>query len=265
MVILTVGWSNILDPVFILLIIILGASLGSFFNVIIDRLPRNKSIILPKSHCTDCGKSLPFYLNVPILSYIILRGKCKYCGAKIHIHHLVVEIITPLIFIALFWRFYDTPLLFAKYIVLFAFLIPMYFIDLYHRLILDKLTIPLFIIGLGFSFIPDMDIKFLNAIMTGLGIMALMLVIAWLFEKIKKVDGMGGGDIKLLAAMGTFLGAINLSFVVLFASIIAVIALVINRNKDKYVPYGPFLAISTFLWLLFGNHFLDWYLGILMG
>jgi len=169
-----------------------------------------------------------------------------------------------LIFIALFWKFGTDLILFAKYCVLFIFLIPIFFIDLYHRLILDKLTIPMAIIGLGFALIPNLDVKILNAFLTGLSIMAVMLLIAWLFEKIKKVDGMGGGDIKLLAAMATFLGAIGISFIVLFASIIAiVVAVIFSKTREHGIPYGPFLAVSTFFWLLFGNYFLEWYFSLI--
>jgi leader peptidase (prepilin peptidase) / N-methyltransferase len=252
-----------LDPVFLLLIFILGASLGSFFNVIIDRLPRNKSIILPASHCDECGKTLPVYLNIPILSYILLKGKCKYCGATIHIHHLLVEIISPLIFIALFWKYGTDLVLFAKYSVLFCFLIPIFSIDLFHRLIHDKLTIPLTITGLAFALLPNTDVRFLDALVTGVLIMGIMLLIAWLFEKVRHKEGMGGGDIKLLAALATYLGALRISFVVFLASVLAIIAaLSITRARQEGIPYGPFLVLATLVWVLVGNHFLGWYFSL---
>lgn len=195
----------------------------------------------------------------------MLRGKCKYCGAKFHIHHLIVEIITPLIFIAIFWKFGTDIVLFAKYSILFFFLIPIFFIDLYERLILDKLTIPMAIIGLGLTLIPNADVSFLNALISSVVILFLMLFIAWLFEKIRKVDGMGGGDIKLLAALATFVGAINISFIILLASILAVIISVsFPKARENGIPYGPFLTISTFFWVLFGNGFLEWYLNLIL-
>jgi len=219
---------------------------------------------LPKSHCTACGKSLPWYLNIPIISYLLLNGKCKYCGAKIHIHHLWVELITPVIFIALFWRFQDNVFLFIKYSALFIFLIPIFVIDLYHRLIPDKLTIPLAVTGLAFSIYAYTDVTFKNAILTSVGILVLMLVIAWLFEKIRHKEGMGGGDIKFLAAMATFLGVLNISFVLFFASVIAIIAaLTSSKTREQGIPYGPFLVLSAFLWILFGDNFLSWYLNLL--
>jgi leader peptidase (prepilin peptidase)/N-methyltransferase len=254
-----------LDPVFLALIIILGASFGSFFNVLIDRLPRKVSFIRPASHCTTCGKKIPFYLNIPILSYLILWGKCKYCKAHIPFHHVLVEIITPAIFVALFWHLGTTPLVFGKYIVLMGFLIPIFFIDLYHRLILDKMTLPLAILGIGFAALPQTDIGIVNSIATGAGILILLLGLAWLYEKVRKVDGLGGGDIKLLAAMATFVGAINIAFIVLFSSIIAVVfALASPKGKTDGVPYGPFLAVTTFIWLMFGSYFLQWYFGLIL-
>ncbi len=253
-----------LDLVILLLIIILGAGLGSFYNVLIDRLPRKQSIILPASHCSDCGKSLPVWLNIPILSYILLKGKCKYCGAKIHIHHLLVEIISPLILIALFLKYGTELLMFAKYAVLFGFLIPVFFIDLYHKLILDKLTVPMAVIGLIFSFLPGHDIGFPDALITGAVSLLLLLGLAWMFEKVRHKEGLGGGDIKLLAALGTFLGGINLAFTLLLGSVIALVyALADSKMRKQGIAFGPFLVLAACFVVLWGEGFLNWYLNIL--
>lgn len=175
-----------------------------------------------------------------------------------------MELLSPAVFILLFGRFQDNPFLFIKYSALFIFLIPIFFIDLYHRLILDKLTIPMAIAGLGLALLPANDISFLNALLTGVGILVLMLLIAWLFEKVRQKEGMGGGDIKLLAAMATWLGVMSLSFILFFASVFAVmVAFIIARRSEHGIPYGPFLVAATLLWILFGYHFLDWYLSIL--
>lgn len=259
------GWSSRLDPFILVLIIVLGTSFGSFFNVVIDRLPRNESLVRPASHCTNCGKSIPFYLNVPILSYIFLGGKCKYCKSVIPWHHLIVEIVTPIVFIALFLRFDTNLLLFAKYALLCGFLIPVFFIDLYHQLILDKLTIPMTITGIIFSLIPGTDIGIKDSALTGVTILALFLFIAWIYEKVRKKDGLGGGDIKLLAAMATYLGVINITFVLLFSSLLGtILGLAIYRSFKVYLPFGTYLAITTIFWLLFGSYFIDWYFGLIM-
>jgi leader peptidase (prepilin peptidase)/N-methyltransferase len=238
-------------------------------------MPRGKSIILPRSHCTDCGKSLPVYLNIPILSYIILKGKCKYCGAKIHIHHLMVEIITPLVFIAMFWKYGADLTLFAKYVVMFVFLIPIFFIDLYHRLILDKLTIPMAIMGLVFALLPGSDISFLNALVTSVGMLVLFLFIAWAFEKIRGKEGLGGGDIKLFAAMATYLG-VEIAFIIFFGSLIGLIvsviaSLIMSKSWKEFwanilsyqFPFGTYIVFASFFWVLWGKLFLDWYLNLI--
>ncbi len=164
----------------------------------------------------------------------------------------------------MFWRFQDNVFLFIKYSALFIFLIPIFFIDLYHRLILDKLTIPMAVVGLGLALLPATDISFLNALLTGLGVLVLMLLIAWVFEKVRQKEGMGGGDIKLLAAMATWLGVLNLSFILFFASVFAVIvALFTTRSREHGIPFGPFIVGASLIWILFGYHFLDWYLNLL--
>lgn len=120
------------------------------------------------------------------------------------------------------------------------------------------------ILGLAFSIHPDSDISIINSAATGFGILILMLLIAWLYEKVRKIDGMGGGDVKLLTAMGTFLGAINMSFIILISSMIAVAgALASAKTRKEGVPFGPFIVIATFLWVIFGNYILGWYIGLL--
>lgn len=253
-----------LNLFFAIPIFVLGACFGSFFNVLIDRLPKHQSIVLPASHCASCGTPLPFYLNIPIVSYLVLGGKCKFCGAKIHIHHLLVEILTPVIYLALFWKFGTDPTLFAKYLVLFSFLIPIFFIDLYNRLILDKMTIPMAILGLGFGLLPGNDISFWNALLTAVILLLLMLGIVWLFEKVRHKEGMGGGDLKLLAALATYLGAINIAFVLFFASILAIIGAVFSkRGRQEGIAFGPFLAVACLIWVLAGGYILQWYVNIL--
>ncbi|MBM4398852.1 MAG: prepilin peptidase [Candidatus Cloacimonetes bacterium] len=171
---------------------------------------------------------------------------------------------TPLILITLFFRFNGEWFLFAKYSVLFLFLIPIFFIDLYHRLILDIMTIPMMIIGLSIAFVPNMDISILNAFLTSALILFLLLLISWIFEKIRHKEGMGGGDIKLLAAMSTFLGVMNISFILLISSILAlIVALISRKTRESGIPYAPFLVVSTLLLVLFGSSFLTWYMGII--
>jgi len=175
-----------------------------------------------------------------------------------------VEIISPLLLVAFFWKYGTDLILFAKYAVLFGFLIPVFFIDLYHRLILDKLTIPMAVIGLLFALLPGNDIGFWNALTTGAAVLLLLLGLAWLFEKVRHKEGLGGGDIKLLAALGTFLGGMNLAFTLLLGSFLALgFALVGSKTRKEGIAFGPFLVIATCLVVLLGERFLNWYLTIL--
>ncbi|HNQ43241.1 MAG TPA: prepilin peptidase, partial [Candidatus Cloacimonadota bacterium] len=187
--------------IIIIILAVLGAALGSFFNVLIYRLPRKQSIVFPGSHCGDCGKAIPFYLNIPILSYIALRGKCKYCGASFHWHHLLVEIITPVILIALFLQYGFWNFLFYKYALLCLVLIPIFFIDALHQIIPHTLSIPLIVLGILSALMPQNDITLLNSVVTAGFIFAFLLALAYLYRWTRKVDGLGGGDIWLLTGV----------------------------------------------------------------
>ncbi|MDD3234931.1 MAG: prepilin peptidase, partial [Candidatus Cloacimonetes bacterium] len=132
----------------IIIIAAFGASLGSFFNVLIHRIPNKESIVFPASHCAACNKHIPFYQNIPIISYLLLKGKCSNCKTSIHWHHLLVEVVTPILFVGIFLRYGFHDVLFYKYLLLFSFLIPIFFIDAFHNIIPHVLSIPLIVIGL---------------------------------------------------------------------------------------------------------------------
>jgi len=180
--------------------------LGSFFNVLIHRIPLKQSIVIPASHCASCKRRIPFYENIPIVSYIILRGKCSKCGAKIHWHHLLVEIITPILFVALFFRYGLTDFLFYKYSILLGFLIPIFFIDAFQQIIPHVLSIPLIVVGFSLALIPGNDIGVLNALLTSLFVFCFLLLLAWGYQKLRGYEGLGGGDIWLLTGITAFFG-----------------------------------------------------------
>lgn len=236
--------------------------MGSFFNVLIYRLPRKQSIVFPASHCGECKKPIPFYLNIPIISYLILGGKCKYCGAKIHWHHFLVECLTPILFLAvcfryISWPFPDNVLVISKYLVFVSFLIPIFFIDLFEGMIFHKTTIPLIVLGIGFSLFSQSDVGFLNALIGAGFVFALMVSIAWMYSKVKKIDGMGGGDIWLMTAMATFFGIISIPFVIIIASVLGLIYYAIFiRSKEIGFAFGPFLVAASIIWLLVGESLL---------
>ena len=251
-----------LELIIVLLIAVLGASLGSFFNVLIDRLPRKASIIKPPSSCSDCGYRIPVWLNIPIFSYIFLRGRCSKCGAFIHWHHLVVEIITPLLFIALFYKFGLTSILFFKYLVLISFLIPIFFIDALHQLILHVTSIPLIVIGLIFALLPGSDVPIANALATSAFIFCFLLLLAWAFSKIRNKDGLGGGDIWLLTGISTFFGFAGIPLILIFACVFAILYyIVVIRQKERPFVFGPFIVIATLIWIFLSEFILGKWLG----
>ncbi len=248
------GGEYLLTAIIVILLAILGASLGSFFNVLIHRLPQGKSIIKPASSCASCGYKIPFYLNIPILSYIVLRGKCKKCGAPFHWHHLLVEAITPLLLIGLFYKYGITDILFYKYAVLTLMMIPIFFIDAFHQIIPHWLSIPLIPIGLLFSLHHYSDVPWQGALLTSLIVFSFLLLIAWLYLLLRKQEGLGGGDIWLLSGISTFFGALNMPFIFIIAALLGILWFVIFiRNKDSEFAFGTFIAFTTVFWVFAGD------------
>jgi leader peptidase (prepilin peptidase)/N-methyltransferase len=242
-----------LNTIIIILLAVFGAALGSFFNVLIYRLPRKESIVFPASHCGECKKPIPFYLNIPIFSYILLKGKCKYCGAHIHWHHLLVEIITPLILVSVFLRFGLLNLLFFKYAVLSMFMIPIFFIDAFHQIIPHKLSIPLIPLGIIFTLVPGNDVTLVNALVSAGIIFAFLLFIAYAYRIARKVDGLGGGDIWLLTGISAFFGIVSMPYVIILASLLGILYFVFFvKHKDQGFAFGTFISFSTVLWTLLG-------------
>jgi len=242
-----------LTTIVIILLAVLGAALGSFFNVLIYRLPRKESIIFPASHCGVCGKAIPPYLNIPIVSYILLRGKCKFCGAKIHWHHFLVELITPIILIALFLQYGLFSILFVKYAILCMFMIPIFFIDAFHQIIPHKLSIPLIPIGFVFALLPANDVGIINSLIAAGVVMVFLTFLAYAYYFARKADGLGGGDIWLLTAIAAFFGLLSMPYVVLFAALMGILYfLIFVRQKDRGFAFGTFIAVSAVLWSVLG-------------
>ena len=235
---------------------VLGGIIGSFLNVCIYRIPKNLSIVKPNSFCPVCKKPIDWFYNMPIISYIILAGKCRNCGKPISIRYLIVELITAILFLLLFLRF-DFSLEFISAIILFCFLIVMAFIDFDRQLIFDRTTYPLAVIGLILSFfLPGRYIvgSLIGMLVGGLSLYMVGLLSLVFFKK----EGMGFGDVKLAGAIGTFLGwkevlaSLILAF---FIGAIVGIVLIILRKKGRkeYIPFGPFIALGGVLMTLWGN------------
>ena len=246
------------------IILILGLIIGSFSNVCIYRIPKNESIVFPASHCPNCHTPIKAIDNVPILSFLLLKGKCRKCGEKISIRYPVVEFLTGAIYLLIFLiygRSYQTLI----YALLSSALIIISFIDLDVQIIPDEISLPGIVIGLALSFIVPY-ISYLNSL---LGIIiggGIIFLIALAGLAIFKKEAMGGGDVKLSAMIGAFIGwkyiMISL-FIGFFIGAIAGILLILLkiRNRDDLVPFGPFIVLGSLITILWGENILSWYLG----
>jgi leader peptidase (prepilin peptidase)/N-methyltransferase len=244
-------------------VFLFGAALGSFLNVCISRIPRGLSIVSPPSRCPGCGYRIAFYDNIPILSYLLLRGRCRGCGEPISLQYPLVEFITALLFLFLFFRF-GLSIHFGVAALLVLSLIVITFIDLEHQIIPDSISLPGIIIGFAASFLPGSPgwLSSLVGIVAGGG---SLLLIATAYEKVTGKEGMGGGDVKLLAMLGAFLGWESIPFIIftgsLVGSVIGVTAMLIqNKGSDLKIPFGPFLAFGAILYIFFGEEIIAWYL-----
>ena len=251
----------IIELVFLFL---LGLAFGSFFNVCISRIPAGKNLLNP-SQCLKCGHRLRMVENIPILSYIILKGKCKKCGDKIPGYHIIVELITPVVFIALFIRSgLKLDLYFFKYLIFASFCIIVFFTDLKARIIPDLITLPLIFIGIGISLLSNSDVSFSSALIGGSISFVVFLFTAIVFERILKKESLGGGDIKLITAIGFYLGISGVVFTVIIASVIALIILLMFKyDTGKEFPFGPFLVTAALFYIFTGKYFSNLYINLL--
>jgi len=245
--------------------IVLGAIVGSFLNVCISRLPKEESIVTPSSHCPQCKSPIKFYDNIPLISYLLLKGKCRNCGLPISIQYPIVEAVTALVSFFLFITF-GVSLSFIYYFMFVSALIVITVIDLHYQIIPDVISLPGIGIGLlGSLIIPRITFfESLIGMLSGGGSLFLVATIyQWLFKR----EGMGGGDVKLLAMIGAFLGWKAVILTILLSSFVGSIigiAVMLIKGKDfKYaIPFGPFLALGAVISLFWGENLISWYLYI---
>lgn len=248
------------------LFFVVGAITGSFLNVCIVRMPLEESIVLPRSHCVNCKKMIPWYDNIPFVSYILLQGKCRFCKTKISFRYFLVELITALSFLGFYFYFALSPVL-LPYLVMISCFIVAIFVDFEHRIIPDEISIGGMIAGIVLSlFIPalhgieEVGIKanfislgwsLVGVLVGGGSIYAMGLIGDFIFKK----ESMGGGDVKLMALVGAFLGwklALLTFFVApFFGAVYGVIEKI--RTKDSAIAYGPFLVIGALISLFWGE------------
>lgn len=247
-------------------VFLFGAAIGSFLNVCIYRLPSNESIIFPPSHCRTCATPLSWYDNLPLLSYLARRGQCRFCGTPFAFRYFLVELLTAVLAVALVYRFGLTVTAFG-YFVFSAALIVITFIDLDHQLIPDVISLPGVVTGVLFSLVsPTLTVvDSLIGLAAGTG---MLLIVAWSYYALTGNEGMGGGDVKLLAMIGAFLGWRSIPFTLLVASsvgsIVGVAIMIRSQSDSKLaIPFGPFLSLGALCYLFFGKELIDWYLGLL--
>jgi len=250
------------------LIFIFGLIFGSFLNVCIYRMPRDQSIVWPGSACTACKKPIAWYDNIPLLSYAILRGKCRHCSAAISMQYPLVELLGGIACVAAWNQGMDYPYAIMANVILLS-LIVITFIDIEHQIIPDEITLSGIVIGLVFSTIyPGWHgvsghgqgvLYSLLGILTGGGFLLLTAVIA---EKLLKKEAMGGGDIKLLGAVGALFGwkgALMTLFAGSMVGSFVAVFLKIFFKQDR-IPFGPYLAVGVIITLLWGEKIISWYM-----
>jgi leader peptidase (prepilin peptidase) / N-methyltransferase len=269
----------------ITLCFILGLVIGSFLNVCIYRIPRGESIVLPRSHCTQCGKEIPAYDNIPLLAYLWLAGKCRFCKKPISMQYPLVELLTGLIFVAcaLKWDFAPATYLNALFLSLILVLI---FIDYHHQILPNVITVPGTLVGIVFSFMqapqfygdsislslasildasnPAGILPWVGSLMGAMIAAGGLFLVAFLYQLARKRQGLGMGDVKMMALVGAFLGwrlAFLTIFIGSFAGSIIGLLLILFRGKTMQtkLAFGTFLGMGALLAVFFGSTVISWY------
>jgi len=248
---------------FFFIIFLFGLAIGSFLNVVICRLETKESILVSRSYCPKCKKSLKWFELIPIFSFLIQKGKCRYCGKKISIQYPLVELVTGLLFILIFNQFFPNYLNLIYYLIIFSLLLVIFVYDLKHYIIPDKIVYPAIIIAgifnFQFSIFNEFSI-FKLSILSALGASGFFLSLVL----ISKGKWMGLGDVKLAFLMGLILGWPNI-FIALFLSFAfgAIIGLILIAFKKKglksEIPFGPFLISSTLMTMFYSQNLINWY------
>ena len=241
----------------------MGLAIGSFLNVVIHRVPRKQSVISPGSRCPSCNKPLQWFDNVPVVSYLALRGRCRSCNGRIGIRYPIVELVTATVFVAHYYAFGWTPLL-AVRLLFAAALVALFAIDLEHHLLPDVITLPGLVLGVLVSFfLPPGIAGALLGILVGAGFLWL---VGEAYYRYAGVEGMGGGDVKMLGMIGAVLGwqltLLTLILSSIAGSVVGIAVIALRKGGLKHaLPFGTFLAIGALVSSIWGERILAWYLG----
>ncbi|MFA5059797.1 MAG: prepilin peptidase [Candidatus Omnitrophota bacterium] len=257
-----------IETIWPLFMFILGSMIGSFLNVCIVRMPQERSIVFPRSHCVHCQKQIAWYDNIPFVSYLVLRGKCRFCKKPISFRYFLVEFITAVFFLGFYLYFGLNGQLFA-YLVLVCGLIVATFVDLEHRIIPDEISVGGMVVGFILSCaLPQLHNT--NSHLVAMGQSALGILVGGgtiyamglLGDLIFKKESMGGGDVKFLAMIGAFLGwkmAVATFFIApIFGAVAGIIVKI--RTKESVIAYGPFLALGALISLFWSGPLIEWFL-----
>ena len=240
---------------------ILGGIWGSFCNVCIYRLPLEKNIIKGRSFCTSCEKQINWYDNIPLLSFIFLKGKCRCGKSKINLQYFLVELVSAISFVLIYY-FYGVSITTLLLIILTIFFIIIFFIDLKHYIIPNELTFPLMLIGFIKSFDPNLNQSlfpnYINSLIGGFFGYSIIWLIIFFYKTLRKKEGMGLGDAKLIAVVGFWFGWFSIPFVIFISSMVALIFSIpslIKKTRDMstQIPFGPFIIIGCLIYVTFAN------------
>lgn len=276
------------SPVAIVIVFVFASLIGSFINVCAYRLPLGRSIVSPGSACTSCGEAVKWYFNIPILSYIFLRGRCDSCASPFSYRYALIELITALLGVMIYLKFYPSLINILYYFIFAVFLIVIFLIDLDHWLILDSVSVPAIIVGLaGSAFVfnlnpydsilyllfPELPIyanrflySFCNSLLgVGLGYLLFTMIAFW-GTVLMRQEAMGGGDIKLAMILGAFLGlekgalALVMSFFIGFIFVIPFI-LFMKKSGREPLAFGTFMALAGLIVLIYGDSMINKFIG----
>lgn len=244
-----------------------GAAVGSFLNVCIYRLPLGESVVSPPSHCRVCATRLAWYENLPLVSYLIQRGRCRTCGTPFSFRYFLVELLTAFLAVAVVYKFGPTLTAFG-YFVFSAALVAITFIDLDYQLIPDVISLPGIVAGVAFSLVGPPTLTVWNSVIGVIVGGGILLAVAWGYQAFTGKEGMGGGDVKLLAMIGAFLGWGAIPFTLFLSScvgsVVGIAAMIRQQADSKLaIPFGPFLSFGALCYLFFGERLIDWYMNLL--
>lgn len=256
---------------------LVGACFGSFLSVCVWRIPRGESVVRPRSRCPSCGKLIPWYRNLPVVSWLALRGRCADCGARISPRYLLLEVLTGTLFALVAAEFYfDPPLVLLGWVVVFGLELGA-FVDLDWYILPDRVTVGGMVLGVAASALMprihgaaawhDGLLASAAGLAFGFGLLWLVSVVG---RAVYRREALGFGDVKLMGAVGALFGwraVVAVLFLSSFAGSLAGLALMAlgRRGLKGRIPYGPFIALGALAWLLAGNALLSWYGGLLGG